>query len=84
MIHVGYFSNQFASSTGHGIKRYSHHLYGALLKNNTFLKLHPISASTNGTLDEIEALKLRTGLQVLPWGEKINSFGLDIFQFSIP
>jgi hypothetical protein len=36
MIHVCYFSNQFASFNGHGIARYAHHLYKALLQNNTW------------------------------------------------
>lgn len=70
MINVGYFSNQFASSKGHGIARYAHHLYNALLQNRKSLTLHPVSASTNGTLEKIDALKSRTGLQVLPWGRK--------------
>ena len=66
MIHIGYFSNQFASTSGHGIARYANHLYNALLQNKAALKLHPVSASTNGTKEELNALKLRTGLQVLP------------------
>ena len=70
MIYIGYFSNQFASSKGHGIARYAHHLYDALLHYNESLTLHPVSASTNGTLEEINTLKLRAGLQVLPWGRK--------------
>ena len=71
MIHIGYFSNQFASSKGHGIARYAHHLYNAFLQNNeSSLTIHPVSASTKGTVEELNALKLRTGLQVLPWGRK--------------
>ena len=71
MIYIGYFSNQFASSKGHGIARYAHHLYNALLQNNeSSLTIHPVSASTQGTVEELNALKLRTGLQVLPWGRK--------------
>ena len=81
MIRIGYFSNQFASSKGHGIARYAHHLYNALLQNNTSLKLHPVSASTNGTLKEIEALKSRTGLQVLPWGRKTTPLAWMFFNF---
>lgn len=81
MIHIGYFSNQFASSKGHGIARYAHQLFNALLQNNTSLTLHPVSASTNGTSEEIEALKSRTGLQVLPWGRKTTPFAWMLFNF---
>jgi glycosyltransferase involved in cell wall biosynthesis len=81
MIHVGYFSNQFASSKGHGIARYARHLYNALLHKNTSLVLHPISASTNGTLEEIDALKSRTGLTVLPWGRKVTPLSWMFFNF---
>lgn len=81
MIHIGYFSNQFASTKGHGIARYTHHLYNALLKNKAFLTLYPVSASTNGSLKEIEALKLRTGLQVLPWGRKVTPLSWIFFNF---
>jgi glycosyltransferase involved in cell wall biosynthesis len=81
MIHVCYFSNQFASSKGHGIARYAHHLYKALLQNNTSLALHPISASTNGTKEELNTLKLRTGLQVLPWGRKVTPLAWIFFNF---
>jgi glycosyltransferase involved in cell wall biosynthesis len=81
MIHIGYFSNQFASFNGHGIARYAHHLYKALLQNNTSLALHPISASTNGTKEELNTLKLRTGLQVLPWGRKTTPLAWMFFNF---
>ena len=81
MIHVCYFSNQFASSKGHGISRYTHHLYNALLQNNTSLALHPVSASTNATLEEIDALKSQTGLQVLPWGRKVTPLAWIFFNF---
>jgi glycosyltransferase involved in cell wall biosynthesis len=81
MIHIGYFSNQFASFNGHGIARYAHHLYKALLQNNTSLALHPISASTNGNKEELNTLKLRTGLQVLPWGRKTTPLAWMFFNF---
>ena len=81
MIHIGYFSNQFASSRGHGIARYAHHLYNELLQNNLGLKLHPVSASTNGTKEELNALKQRTGLEVLPWGRKTTPLAWIFFNF---
>ena len=81
MIHVGYFSNQFASSKGHGIARYAHHLYNTLLQNKDSLTLHPVSASTNGTLEEIETIKSHTGLQVLPWGRKTTPLTWMFFNF---
>lgn len=81
MIHIGFFSNQFASSKGHGIKRYANHLYNALMQNNTSINLHPISASTNGTKKEIDALKSYSGLQVLPWGRKVTPLSWIFFNF---
>jgi glycosyltransferase involved in cell wall biosynthesis len=81
MIHIGYFSNQFASSKGHGIARYVHHLYNALLQNKESLTLHPVSASANGNLEQIDALKIRTGLQVLPWGRKVTPLSWIFFNF---
>ena len=81
MIHIGYFSNQFASFSGHGIARYAHHLYKALMQNNKSLVLHPVSVSTNATLEEIAALKSRTGLQVLPWGRKVTPLAWIFFNF---
>ncbi len=70
MIDISFFSNQFVSSKGHGIARYVHNLYDALLQYKESLTLHPISASTNVTDEELNTLKSRTGLQVLPWGRK--------------
>lgn len=81
MIHIGYFSNQFASSKGHGIARYAHNLYNALLQHKRSLKLHPVSASTNGTSEEIDALKSRTDLKVLPWGRKGTPLVWMLFNF---
>ena len=81
MIHIGYFSNQFATSKGHGIARYANRLYNALLQNNTSLVLYPVSASTNGTVEEIDVLKSRTGLQVLPWGRKVTPLAWIFFNF---
>ena len=81
MIEVCYFSNQFATIRGHGIARYANHLYNALLQNKAALKLHPVSASTNGTKEELNALKLRTGLQVLPWGRKVTPLAWIFFNF---
>ena len=81
MIHIGYFFFFFSSSKGHGIARYAHHLYNALFKNKASLTLHPVSASTNATLEEIDALKSRTGLQVLPWGRKVTPLVWTFFNF---
>lgn len=81
MIQVGYFSNQFAASGGHGIARYAHHLYNALLQNEAALKMYPISASTNGSEEEVNSLKRRTGLQVLPWGRKVTPLAWIFFNY---
>ena len=81
MIHIGYFSNQFASSKGHGIARYAHHLYNVLLQNKASLTLHPVSASTNATLEEIDALKITHGFTSATLGKKSDPFSMDILQF---
>lgn len=79
MIKVAYFSNQFASLKGHGITRYSHHLYEAMLASEKRLKLYPMSASTNGSKSEIRNLKSRTGLFVLPLGRIFTPIAWNFF-----
>ena len=80
MINIGYFSNQFAAYRGHGITRYAHNLFNAL-SNKKNLSIYPISASTNGTGEEINALKSKTGLQVLPWGRRITPLSWILLHF---
>lgn len=68
MINVGYFSNQFSSSKGHGISRYAKELHIGLSNYDENLKIIPICASTNSSKHQIEIIKKTTGLQILPWG----------------
>jgi len=68
VINVGYFSNQFVSSRGHGISRYAKKLHKGLSDYHENLKIIPISASANNSKGQIELIKKTTGLKLLPWG----------------
>lgn len=65
---VAFFSNQFASTNGHGIARYAKQLYHELKKLEKKLKIYPVSASAHCTEEELKILKSETGHQILPWG----------------
>ena len=70
MINVAYFSNQFASVDGHGIARYAHHLYDSLNDPRQDINLFPVAGSSSCTKVELNELKQRTNLQMLPLGSK--------------
>ncbi len=69
---VAYFSNQFSDLHGHGLARYARELHAALLDTSTEADIRPVSAwnSLGGT--ELKELQSRTGLKVLPWGQKLT------------
>lgn len=68
MIRIAYFSNQFASSSGHGIARYSKKLFETLRDENGSIVLLPVSASTNTDMEQLQKMKATTGLQKTPLG----------------
>ena len=82
-INVGYFSNQFASSKGHGIARYARHLFKALKLYNSRVNLFPISTSAHGSSKEIKKLISSTGLEVLFWGRIITPLSWIIFNYPL-
>lgn len=65
---VAFFSNQFASSKGHGVARYAHNLLDALSKLNYSHKVIPVATRSDRDKKELEAFKADTGLRILPTG----------------
>ena len=68
---LGIFSNQFASSKGHGVARYSKELFAHLRNQNEF-DITPIAAWTDLEPTELENYKEGTGLELLKTGRKIT------------
>lgn len=79
---IAFFSNQFASTKGHGIARYAKCLYDALLEERG-VEVYPVSASANGERKAIEKLKANTGLEVLPWGRRLTPLLWMFFRFPL-
>lgn len=73
-MHVACFSNQFASSQGHGIARYSRELIGAL-GGIDGLRITPVAAWSDRERRDIDRLCSRTGLVLSPWGRKLTPLG---------
>lgn len=71
-VHIGYFSNHFAAQKAHGVARYAHSLYDALRAEDEDVELTPIATWSNRSKEELQCLKDRTGLQILPWGRRIT------------
>lgn len=76
---VGYFSNQFASASGHGIARYSRELYHAVRSLNSSLDLVPIAAWSDMVPDELTSLKNSTGLRILKTGRRLTPILWSLF-----
>ena len=70
-MNVAYFSNQFASASGHGIAHYAKRLYEGL---RTFSDLNIVPVATGSDLPKLErqALSDRTGLKLLLGGRKMT------------
>lgn len=71
-MQVTYFSNQFASSKGHGIARYAHELYKALQELPDAPKVVPVAAWSDREEQDLSELKKQTDLEILPWGQKVT------------
>lgn len=72
MPNVAYFSNQFASKNGHGVARYAHDLYKALIKLKEPLSIFPVAAWSDRTKSDLTRLKLETGLDLLSTGRRVT------------
>ena len=70
-MNIAYFSNQFASASGHGIAHYAHRLYEGL---TTFsdLEVMPVATWSNRSPESLRSLQQTTHLQLLPWGRKLT------------
>lgn len=71
-MRVAYFSNQFSSRQGHGIARYAHELYDALVALDGDDEITPVAAWSDRDDINLRQLQERTGLQILPWGRKLT------------
>ena len=68
---VAYFSNQFASASGHGIAHYARRLYEGLAAFSD-LEIMPVATWSDRSPTAVQALQDKTGLQLLPWGRKLT------------
>lgn len=70
-MNVAFFSNQFASSQGHGIAHYAHRLYEHLciLPNINVL---PVATWSDLPASQLRDLRESTKLRLLPWGRKLT------------
>ena len=73
MLHVSYFSNQFADRQGHGLARYSRELFFALKATaQADTVITPVSAWSSKPVEELASWQATTGLQLLPWGRRFT------------
>ena len=71
-MNVAFFSNQFADLHGHGLARYARELFAALQDCKGDARITPVSAWSSLGEAELAGLKEKTGLQILPWGQKMT------------
>lgn len=69
-MHIAFFSNQFADREGHGIARYAHQLFEALLQVRPKIRVTPVSAWSSRNTSGTRELQERSGLKLLPWGRR--------------
>ena len=69
-MNVAYFSNQFAQAAGHGIARYSRHLWAAMSEVQGDHHVIPVAAWSDRDESSISDLREKTGVRLLPWGRR--------------
>jgi glycosyltransferase involved in cell wall biosynthesis len=72
LVNVAYFSNQFASASGHGIAHYARRVYEGIRANHADIRLIPVATGCDRSPEEYCLLQDETGLVVLPWGRKLT------------
>jgi glycosyltransferase involved in cell wall biosynthesis len=70
-VNIAFFSNQFASASGHGIARYARLLYNGLSSGFPEFNIVPIATGCDRPSAECRALQDDTGLELLPGGRKL-------------
>ena len=68
---IAFFSNQFASASGHGIAHYAHQLYEGL-SHYQDLHILPVATGCDRSPTQKQELREKTGLKLLPWGRKLT------------
>ncbi len=71
-LDVAFFSNQFASASGHGIARYARELFRSLQTKNEELTVTPVAAWSSLGKQALLNLQQKTGLEILPLGQKLT------------
>lgn len=69
-MEVAYFSNQFATKSGHGVARYAHEVYEAVTRYSPDIHVTPVATWSDRDQKELYRLKENTGLKILPWGRR--------------
>lgn len=69
-MRVAYFSNQFATKTGHGVARYAREVYESVTRNSSDIELTPVATWSDRDEDDLQKLVQSTGMRILPWGRR--------------
>lgn len=78
-LKVAFFSNQFADLHGHGLARYARELFSALQKADGTHEILPVAAWSSLSEAEVAGLRRKTGLEILPWGQKLTPLAWAFF-----
>ncbi len=76
---LAYFSNQFADREGHGLARYARELYRALVLQPDAPGITPVAAWSSLDKEQLARLQSETGLEILPWGQKLTPLSWTLF-----
>lgn len=80
-MQVCYFSNHFVIENGHGVARYSRELYQALREGQPDVQVVPVTTWCDQAFDRLQALRVQTGLQLLPWGRRWTPLAWTLFNY---
>lgn len=80
MTRIAYFSNQFAASEGHGMRRYALDLYEAILARGG-ADLVPAAGWSDLDPAALSDLQARTGLRLMKTGRRGTSLGWTLARF---
>lgn len=80
MPRVAFFSNQFATGQGHGISRYAHELFQALMTVGGY-DLTPVAAWSSRSREDLAQLRARTGLRLTGLGRRLTPLAWNFFDW---
>jgi len=79
MVNIAYFANQFADECGHGLARYALELFDAIGERKKELNVSPVAAWSSLPDEQLETLKTRSRLRILPSGRRGTAYGWTFF-----